>query len=463
MKSKTFELSRRQMLRGAGACISLPLLEAMIPLQSANAALGSEGQPIRFAGFFMPNGVAHNHWDIKGSSLSKLSRSLQPLAEYRDYVTTISGLNNPSGAHNLGTAALFTGQVPKKTPNPAQVNVGNASFDQIVGNAFKANTTLPTLELGMSSPSKGVGMNGATNVYRSFVSWKNATTPVPHELNPKRAFDRLFKNVSVTSNPNAGPSSGLKPDSSVLDIVLEDAKSLQKRLGKADQQKLDEYLTAVREVEGRLERQASANVNLNITPTTLKAIRATEKNINKALGSGRKGLSAVPQIPYQEYGRLMMDVMALAFWSNSTVASTLMFGDGLHGRNMSFLEGVNGNHHSISHHGNKPKGLSEFGLINQFFVSQYAYFLGRLESMKEGGSNVLENSVVMLGSNISSGQVHNGKNIPVIVAGHAGGKLRGNRNIQAGNKPIAHLHNSLLSKMGIDKRIGGSKEKLRGV
>ncbi|NNE92690.1 MAG: DUF1552 domain-containing protein [Verrucomicrobiales bacterium] len=462
MNYKTFDFNRRMFLRGTGAVVGLPMLEAMMPFSTVHAQTGAEGQPIRFAGFFMPNGVNHGAWDPKGKALAKLPPSLTPLENFKEDLIVVTGIDNGTGAHNLGTSAFLTGRRPKKTPNPAQVNVGNASIDQIIGQAYKEGTTLPTLELGMSAPSKGVGMNGSSNVYRSFVSWKNATTPVPAELNPKRAFDRLFKGVRVTTGPGGGPSTALQADKSVLDSVLEDAKDLQKRLGKEDKQKLDEYLTAVREVEERIALQARAAAGLKITPEVMKGIRATDKKLKDALGKTQKGLSAVPRIPYREYGRLMMDVMALAFWSNSTAASTLMFGDGLHGRNMSFIEGVNGNHHSISHHGNKKAQLHEFHLINKFFASQMGYFMGRLKSMKEGGSNVLENSVILLGSNISSGQEHHGRNIPILIAGGGGGNLRGGKAIQA-KVPIAQVHNAILDTVGVKQRVGGTKDKLRGV
>jgi hypothetical protein len=369
---KTRQLSRRTVLRGAGASISLPFLEAMAPASSA-VATGPDGQPLRFAAFFMPNGVDHSRWDPKGSGLSKVPESLAPLQGLKDHVNVITGMKNADGGHAAGTAALLTGRSPKRTAKASEVNVGNASIDQIIGRSAGKDAVLPTLELGMHTPRRGSGMSGHSHVYTSFVSWKTATTPVPHEINPQRAFDRLFKGARTTSSgrPAAPGSQPLAPDKSVLDIVLEDAKSLQKQLGRDDQQKLDEYLTAVRDVEERIAYQQKASAGLTITPEVLKEILKTRRELAGAVKGGRS-ISALPNIPYREYGRLMMDVMALALWSNSTRATTLMFGDGLNGRNMSFLDGVDGNHHSISHHGNKPGNLKTFSSINRFFVSQYA-------------------------------------------------------------------------------------------
>jgi hypothetical protein len=469
--SKPWEISRRHMLRGLGATMSLPFLEAMAPATKSLAAgaVGPDGQPVRFAAFFMPNGVNHGMFDPKGSSLSTMPPILEPLQALKEHVNVITGINNADSGHAAGTSAFLTGTSPKKTGKAAEVQVGNPSIDQIIGNALKEGTVLPTLELGLHTPKSGVSMSGHSRIYGSFVSWKTSNTPVPHEINPARAFERLFKGARLTASgmgPASGRSEPPRPDQSVLDIVLEDAKALQKRLGRADQQKLDEYLTAVHDVEERILHQAQAAKGLNITSQVLNEIKSVNGRIKKSMGDGKSGGSyrAAPNIPYREHGQLMMDVMALAFWSNSPRASTLMFGDGLNGRNMSFLDGIDGNHHSISHHGNKAENLKKFAIINTFFIEQYGYFLNRLKGMSEGSSNVLENSIVLFGSNISSGQVHQGKNIPIVLSGNAGGKLRGGRHIEAKGEHIGSLHRSILDLMNIDKKMGGGGSgTLRGV
>ena len=458
-KSKSWQVSRRHVLRGIGATIGLPMLEAMMPVTRgfAAGAAGESGQPVRFAAFFMPNGVNHAQWDLQShGALEQLSPILMPLDPVKSYVNVFSGLRNSSGGHNQGTSSFLTGRAPKKTPKAADVDVGNASIDQIIG-ANCPGAILPTLELGMSPPRRGTASNDVTHVYTSHISWKNAHTPVAHELNPKRAFDRLFRGFRTTRTSALGSAATPEPSKSVLDLVHEDAKKLMKKVGRADQQKLDQYLTAVREVEDRMINQKQANVERVITPEMAKQIRSTNSDLRKAVGrSSRKDdISAVPQIPYREYGKLMMDVMALALWSNSTRSTTLMFGDGSHGRNMSFLEGVSGNHHSISHHGQKSDMLDQYARINTFFIEQYAYFVKKLASMEEGGSNVLENSMVLFGSNMGDGQRHSSGNIPIVVSGRGGGRIKTGRHI-SGRGSTGDLHRSALDVMNLkSSQIGG--------
>lgn len=445
--SKSWQIPRRHVLRGLGATMSLPLLEAMLPSGRAfaNGSAGREGQPVRFAGFFMPHGVNHGDWDIKGNNLDTLSRTLTPLEYVKDYVNIFNGMRNAAGGHNLGTSSFLTGRSPARTADPADVNVGNASIDQFIGSQCPG-ATLPTLELGMSPPRRGAASNGVSHVYTSHITWKDAKTPVPHEMNPQRAFDRLFKGVGMhIKAAGLAKNPPPVPDKSVVDLVSEDAKNLKKKLGRADQQKLEQYLSAVRDVEERMINRKKAIKGRILTREISDEISLTRRALRKAFresGADDK-LSVVPQLAYPEWGRLMADVMALAFWTNSTRAATLMWGDGGHGRNMSFLEGVSGNHHSISHHGGRTESLEMFTRINTFYVEQFAYFLKKLQSFEEGASNVLENSVIVFGSNMGDGQSHSAGNLPIIVAGRGGSRIKTGRNINSGGG-TGDLHRSIL-------------------
>ena len=463
MRSK-FHLSRRSFLRGTGATLGLPLLEIMNP-SVANAsnklATGAEGQTVRFACLYMPHGRPPGSWDINGSNLDNLPRVLKPLEAHKEYLTVFQNMESPKGAHNRGLPGFLTGSQTFRTSDAAKANVNNPTIDQIIGNAHNKAFPLPTLELGMHSPQPGLGMEGSSNIYSTFLSWKNAKTPVPFELNPQRAFDRLFKNAGVSTRKLKGTGSR-GPNQSVIDDVLLDAKGLQRKLGVADQRKLDEYLTAVREVEIKLQNQVSSESRLNILPNMLSDIKATKSKIKSSIDSQQASLGAVPKLGFEKYIQLMMDVMALAFWSNSTISSTLMFGNGGAGRNMSFLNGVKSNQHRMTHHKGDPKLIEMYTIVNTFFASQVGYFLERLRSMEEGGSNVLENSIVLFGSNTGDGNGHTKTKIPLLVAGKGGGTIKGNQNIDGQKKQLSCVHNSILDKMGINETVGVDTSKLRG-
>jgi len=449
---KPFRISRRHMLRGMGATMCLPFMEAMGATKSS-LTVGPEGQPIRFGAIFMPNGVDASRYNFSENHLNNLPPILAPLSGLTEHINVISGLNNSMGGHAGSTAGFLTGQPPGRAENSNEVNIGNASVDQLIGYADPESTPLPTLELAMHAPRRGTSPSGLPWTYGNCVSWRNATTPVPQEVNPMRAFKRLFEHAAPTSKGSRSKENTFAPNKSVVDTVLADAKQLQKRLGKGDQQKLDEYLTTVRDVEVRILRKAQPK-GLKITEEIFTQIKGTEKRVKGLGGSGK--LSALPKIEYPEYVKIMMDIMALAFWSNSTRSSTLMLGDGASRRNMSFLDGVSGGFHSISHHGNNPEKLKQYSIINTFFMSQYAYFLERLHSMKEGSSSVLENSIIMMGSGISNGQGHAKVNVPIVLGGHAGGKLKTNRRIEVRKRtPIASLHRSILDIMNIKNGING--------
>ncbi|MDB9741735.1 DUF1552 domain-containing protein [Akkermansiaceae bacterium] len=451
-------LSRRVLLKGMGASMALPFLEAMgastsSTSSSSNAAIGSDGQPLRYGAVFMPNGAMPGSFVPSGSTLDKLPPVLQPLGKMSKKVNVISGLSTGKGGHTASTAGFLTGQAPATKRGDTHLDVLNSSIDQIIAQATSESCPLSSLELGMHTPRKGISPSGLPWIYGNVISWKNATTPIPQEINPMRAFLRMFEHASVTGNVVKKSGSDINPTRNVVDSVLDDAKRLQRKLGKSDSDKLDEYLTNVRDVQERIARQNSLAGGLKVTEEILADIKNTEKRIKK--GAVSEKLSALPKIPFPEYMEIMMDIMALAFWSNSTRSCTLMCGDGASRRNMSFIDGVSGDHHGISHHGNKSEKTKQYELIGRFYVKQFAYLLNRLDSMKEGGSSVLENSMIMMGSGIGNGQIHSKGGIPLMLAGSAGGKVKTNRHIKASGS-IGQLHRSVLDVMNIsDTEIKG--------
>ena len=471
MNHKTFNSSRRGFLRGVGVTMALPFLEALSPTgkilaqSSKTGALGPNGEPVRFATFFMPNGVNPREWIGNGKTgkLGELPRILKPLDALKEHINVISGIRNPGNGHSMGTSSFLTGAASQRTQKASEVNVHNASIDQIIGNALKDSTVFPTLELGIGGQARSTNGMAGTTVYTSHISWKNARTPIPYEVNPQRAFNRLFKKASrrgSSSQSKVEPSN--IPDSSVIDAVLEDAKALEKNLGREDKAKLDEYFTAVREVEKRISQQ-NAVTGLNLTEDVVKDILGLKGDIREHMSGQKDGrFQSRPKIPYREYGHLMMDILAISLWSNSTRSATLCFGNGFQGGgNMSFLKGVNSAHHQASHHSFQKQKLEQFTIINTFYMEQYAYLLDRMKNMKEGSSNVLENSLVLFGSNISTGQAHNGKNVPIILSGNAGGRLKTGKHIATKKQNIADLHRSIIDMMDVDAKIGKGSGKIK--
>lgn len=463
------------MLRGIGATVALPLLEAMLPSSRAIAkevgeaapsagALGAEGQRVRFAGVFMPNGFDLSRFTPKRSNLDELSPILSPLDGLQDYLNVVTNMN-AVGGHLEGTAGMLTGSKPFKTNKVSEINVNTPSIDQIIGQATSHTTGMPSLELATHAPRTGLNVNGSLQFYSSFISYSSKNTPVAYELDPMRAFNRMFKGARLSTDTSVQKKTSkiLAPNKSVLDLVLDNAKSLQKRLGLRDQQKLDEYLSAVRDIEKKAANASANNKELQITSDVLSQIKQTKGVIRKAYPGKTDSIKTVPDLVYQEHIRLQFEIMALAFWSNTTRSSTFMFGGGTHDRNLSFIEGVSASHHAASHHGYKKDNLEMFSKINTFFVAEYGNFLRRLEGMKEGSSNVLENSICYMGTNISEGQRHRGYDMPAIIAGHAGGSLRGNRHINAERAPQINVLRSILHKMKVKAKLGDSTDKLKGL
>ncbi|MGI9241975.1 MAG: DUF1552 domain-containing protein, partial [Verrucomicrobiales bacterium] len=298
-----WRISRRSFIRGAGASLALPWMDSM--------ALGkSDETPVRMACLFMPNGVHPKAWTPQGrGSKFELSPILQPLADVRDDILVLSNLRNKASntgdGHYVKTSGWLTGTTITKTTGK-DLNAGNRSLDQVAAEKIGHLTVMPSIELGIDPVTTGVDTNvNYTRVYGSHISWSSATNPVPCEINPRSAFDRLFRK----KNRNQKQSGD---DRSVLDLVLEDAKALRSKVGKVDQQKLDQYLESVRSVERRIEAdEKSLSAGENADPAAQKALEALNSRINKAFGGKdeEKQLGSMPRFDHTEHVRLMMDIM----------------------------------------------------------------------------------------------------------------------------------------------------------
>ncbi|MCA9147811.1 MAG: DUF1552 domain-containing protein [Planctomycetales bacterium] len=437
-------ISRRTLLRGAGAALALPWLEAMAtPAQAASAP----PLPKRFAAMFMPNGVRTDMWtpDGEGRDFS-LSPSLEPLASRRDDLLVLTQLwnqaSNVGDGHYVKTSGFLTCTTINKSLG-IDLNCNGVSLDQLIAEKTGQYTPLPSLELAMEPVSIGVDRNvGYTRVYGSHIAWKGPTMPLAREINPQLVYERLLR----AARPH---SAGQPRQRLLLDRVLGDARQLRDRVGVGDRQRLDEYLQSVRSLEERLDRAAAAGGN---AWSPLMSIVDTD-----APGDAPNG--------HAERVRMMLDMIVLAFRSDTTRVSTFMFGNAVSGQNFSFLEGVTGSHHDTSHHQNDAEKLRQYQLINRWHVEQYAYLLNQLSAAREGDGSVLDNSVILFGSGLRDGNSHSPRNLPILVGGRAGGRLAtGQHRIYSRDTPLANLYLSLLDALDIPaERFADSTERLAGV
>jgi hypothetical protein len=434
------QMSRRQVLRGLGTVMSLPFLETFAGRASAAAAPAKA--PLRAAWLYLPNGVNVNEWFPTGEGKDyQLSTSLKELEKHRDDFMVVSGLaqdyarshGNGGGDHARATATYLTGCMPKKTAG-ADIQLG-ISVDQIAAQKIGHLTRLPSLELSADGQrSAGRCDSGYSCAYQFNLSWKNETMPMAPEMDPRLVFERLFGFGSAGVRGENG-ARRQRLQKSILDTVLDEAKTLQGKVSGGDKRKLDEYFESVRDIEQRIERSEKFTSNLP------KDIKVPE---------------GIPD-SYEEHIRTMFDLMALAFQTDTTRLATFMLAHD--GSNRSFPDiGVPDAHHGISHHQKDPVKLAKLGKIDRFYLRQLSYFLDKLKGIKEGGGTLLDNSMIVWGSGIGDPDRHNHDNLPVIVAGRAGGTwTTGKRIMLPGETPITNLYLSMLDRLGVRaERVGDS-------
>ena len=443
---KKWHISRRRMLKGLGVCVALPFLDAM---GFPGSGYSPQRSPVRTAFLFMPNGVHPEHWTPKTVGRNfELTRQLLPLKGYENDVQVLGELMNHNSifkgadGHYAKSASLLTCMPIKQTIGD-NIDCGGVSVDQVIANHIGGETLFPSLEYGLDRITTGVDINvGFTRLYGSSISWKTPYQPLSKEIDPRLAFDRLFRSFVPGQKPKQDPHK-----QSILDAVLEDAKTLKNNLGRSDQDKLSEYLESIYSVEKRISNtQNLEKFEKKITPDIRKELIRVNQNINEYV-------EMYSGVDVTEKTRLMFDILTLAFWSDASRVSTFMFGNSVSNRNFSFIEGVHGNHHSISHHMNKEETMEEYLRISAWHVEQFAYFLGRLKSIKEGDKTLLDNSMVMFTSDLRDGNRHDPKNIPVILGGKGGGKLKAGQNVVFGKETnLANLYLTMLHAQGINVR-----------
>ncbi|MCS7467856.1 DUF1552 domain-containing protein [Stieleria sp. ICT_E10.1] len=433
--NRQMPLSRRTLLRGAGAALALPWLEAMMP--GKVSAAESEGKapedsPLRMAALFVPNGVRQDMWTPEATGRDfELTPTLEPLADVKDQLLVLTNLWNQASNFGDGHYVKCSGFLTCTTINKSlgiDLNCNGRSMDQVAADYSGKLTPLPSLELGIDPVTTGVDTNvGYTRVYGSHIAWSGPTSPLARELNPHLVFDRLFR----AGNPNKGAA---QRDRLLLDRVLEDADQLKHRLGAADRQRMEEYLQSVRSVEKRLQNQDAGG--------------AKQWQPLVKLDRQNRPPEQRPDA-YVEQVRLMLDMIALAFQTDTTRVCTFMFGNAVSGRNFSFLDGVSGGHHDTSHHQNNEDKLRQYQLINRWHVEQYAYLLGKLRSMKEREGTVLDNSMILYGSGLRDGNSHNPHNLPILLGGSGGGRIATGQHLSFGrDTPLANLYAAMLNAFG---------------
>lgn len=453
-------LSRRTVLKGVGVTLCLPLLESMTPrLSRADRRQGRA--PLRLAALYMPNGVNPHEWTPTGEGKDfALSSILAPLETLKSEILVLTGLMNHQSldgdGHYAKVAPFLTGTHITKTTG-SNLRCGGISLDQFVAQRIGNLTPLPSLELSVEPVTAFVDANvGFTALYGSHISWSSPTTPVTREINPRLAFDRLF-NV-----PNTPVSAANAQDGSILDAVLEDAKSLNGKIGVADKQKLQEYYDAVRSVEKRIAFDAARRAHeVKSDPLARAEVGKLDGRIRDyyRVPEGKHGIDHTEQV------RLMLDMMVLAFWTDTTRVATFMFGNEVTGKNFSFLNGVSGGHHEISHHQGDKGKLEEYRKINVWHLQQYAYMLEKMRNIREGEGTLLDNSLVLLGGGIRDGNAHDPHNLPIVLAGRGGGRLATGQHITFPNEtPLCNLYRSMLACMETPlPTFGDSTDELPGL
>lgn len=453
-----WQIARRTFLKGAGAALGLPLLNAMgnvLPGASPSAAASRRvardlQAPVRMACIYFPNGIWEKTWfpEADGANF-RMPFALEPLEPHRENLLVFSGLDKQHShggdGHYAKTANFLTGLPVRKTAGK-DIHVGGLSIDQLCAQQIGHLTPLPSLELGIDPVISGIdSVVGYTRLYGCYIAWRSPSQPVMREINPRLGFERLF-GVMRARNVKGREKRLQEDNRALLDLVLDDAGRLRQRLGRDDQFKLDEYLDSVRDLERRLEFFGKPD------PRRWHPAGAPAQDV--AAPKGAPG-------DHQEHVRLMMDLMVLSFRTDSTRVGTLMFANDVSGKNFGKLvPGTGGSHHEFSHHQNKAEKFEPYSKINRWHTQQLAYMLDRMQAVREGERTLLENSMVLFGSSMSDGNRHDPANLPILLAGKAGGSIRPGRHIASKKgTPLCNLYVSMLERMGTPvEKFGDSTE-----
>jgi len=430
-------LPRRTVLRGLGASLSLPLLDAMLPA-FATRVRAATTRAHRFLAFYVPNGMAMEYWTPKGEGKDfELSPILEPLAPFRNQMLVLSGLNASWNYIHAGASGSFLTGTTRGGRNEVEI-LADVSMDQLLARHFASETQVASLELAMDPPANAGACTGILScAYTHTISWRSATQPLPMEYNPRAVFERLFGDSGSTGK--AAREARMAQQKSLLDSVNEKLATLRKELGAQDQAKVEQYTEAVRDIERRIQKaEQQRDVEL---PT-----------LDQPQG--------VPPV-FEDHLALMLDLQVLAFQSDLTRVITFMIGKEQSARPYPQI-GVPEAHHPLSHHNDVPEIIAHLSKINRYHTELFSKHLARLRATPDGDGSLLDHMTIMYGSGISNSTRHSGTNLPLMLVGGGAGRLAGGRHLKYTDKPsIANLLVTLMDKLDVPvEKIGGSTGKL---
>ena len=444
---KKLSLPRRTFLRGVGATVALPFLDAMVPaLSGLSATTRAAAVPVRRLGFvYIPNGAVMQQWTpAEAGAGFELSPILSPLAPFRDQLTVVSGLahgqaeplGDGNGEHSRASATWLNGVHPKQTEG-ADVQAG-ITADQLAAQALGRETPLPSLELAIDLDGLvGNCENGYSCVYLNTVAWRTATTPLPMENNPRVVFERLFGDGGTTEQRVAE----MRRDRSILDSVTDDLATLAREIGTGDRARLDQYLDAIRALERRIQLAEAQSADAEL-PELARPV-------------------GIPDT-FEDHVKLMFDLISLAYQADITRVFTFMLGRELSGRTYPHL-GVPDPHHGLSHHRNDPEKLDKLARVNSYHMGLFTHFLESLQSAPDGEGSLLDHSMVLYGGGLGDSNDHAHFDLPELVVGGGAGRLAGGRHLQyPKDTPMTNLLVSMLDKAGLPaEEFGDSTGRLK--
>ena len=429
----TKTLPRRTVLRGLGATLALPFLDAMHPAFSLRGMAATP--PVRrFQAFYVPNGMAMEHWRPKGAGTAfELSPILEPLAPFRDQTIVLSGLKANWNYIHAGASGSFLTGTTRGGRNETEI-LADVSIDQLLARHFAAETQVASLELSMDRPNNAGACTGNLScVYTHTLSWRSPTQPLPTEWNPRTVFETLFGDSGSTDR--AAREARLQQHKSLLDSVADKLAALRRELGPRDQTKVEEFTEAIRDVERRIQKAEE------------------QRDLELPSLAQPQGAPSV----FEDHLELMLDLQVLAMQSDLTRVISFMIGKEQSARPYPQI-GVPEAHHPLSHHNNVPELVAHMSKINRYHIELFSQYLAKLRATPDGDGSLLDHMTILYGSGISNSTRHAGDNLPLMLVGGGAGRLPSGRHLVYEDEPsMANLLVTLMDKMGVPvERLGGS-------